>query len=97
MYGSGARIGIVATIIVAARKTIQQDLHLALSVFSVAVAGTTVRGAAVCRFVTTTTQTTGTTISGCAFLYLSINTKIRNCLKQKKSKNIKKRSVAKWA
>ena len=74
MSMNGARIGMAVT--AAVHRLILQDHHPALSAWIVAAAVTTSQGTAVCRIVTTTTQTAGTTFSGCAFLYLSINTKI---------------------
>ena len=75
MYGNGVRTGMVVT--VAIHRLILQDHHPALTAWFVAAAGTPARGAAVCRIVTTSAQATGATILGCAFLYLSINTKIQ--------------------
>ena len=74
MYGNGARIGMAVT--PAVHRRTQQDHHPALTVLSVAVAGVTMRGTAVCRIVAAAAQATGTAFSVCAFLFLSINTKI---------------------
>ena len=72
MSMSGARTGMVVTALVI--RPILQDHHLALTAWAVAAAGTPTRGTAEYRFVTSTFRATVTAISGCAFLYLSINT-----------------------
>ena len=74
MYGNGVRTGMETT--VAVRRPILQDQHLALAACAVAAVGTTpaARITAGYRIVATTVRAAVTTISGCAFLYLSINT-----------------------
>ena len=74
MYGNGVKIGIIAVITVTVLQPTLQDHHLALTAWTVAAAGASARSSAEFRFVTTTPLTTALTISGCAFLYLRINT-----------------------
>ena len=79
MFMSGVRTGMEA--IAAVHRPILQALHQALAACAVAAAGTSTLGAAECRIVPTAIQTTRTTSSVCAFLFLRINTNIRNCPK----------------
>ena len=71
MYMNGVRTGMEIT--AAIHRLILQDHHLALSVFSVAVAGTSMRGSAVCRIVAATAQTTGTTTAVSALSFRNYN------------------------
>ena len=82
MYGNGVMTGM--EVIAAVRRQTLQDHHLALSACLVAVAGTAAPGTAVCRFVSATTQTTGTstTVSASSFRNYNYNpsfyTKLKN-------------------
>lgn len=58
MYLNGVKTGSVTIAVV--HRLILKDLHLALTAFFVAVAGTSARGTAGCRFVTTAIPTSGT-------------------------------------
>ena len=81
MYGNGVRTGMEA--IAAVHRPILQALHLALSVFFVAVAGATTQGTAVYRFVTATTQAAGTTTTASALFFSNYNNIPFFCTKPK--------------
>lgn len=68
---SGVRTGIIVTIIAIVLRPIQLDHHLALTACYVAVAGTSTRGAAVCRIVAASIPAMGAAFSGCACAFLS--------------------------
>ena len=68
----GFLLGMVVTAVVL--RPILRDHHLALTACTVAAAGATTQGAAEYRIVTTTIRASVAAISGCAFLYFSINT-----------------------
>ena len=83
MYGNGVRTGMEAT--AAIRRPIQQDLHLALTVFSVAAAGSTVPGNAVCRIVASTIPSIVTTTAASALFFSNYNYNPSFCTKLKPS------------
>ena len=83
MYGNGARTGMEATITAIVRQLILQALHLALPVFSVAAAGTTMQGTAVCRIVTSTFPAVGATTAASALFFSNYNNIPSFCTKLK--------------
>ena len=68
MCGSGAAIGIAATITATPRITTRKAHHRALPACSAGAVGATMRGAAVLLIVATSVPPTGATAAACASL-----------------------------
>lgn len=68
MCGSGAAIGIAATITATPRVTTRKAHHRALTACSAGAVGSTMRGTAVLLIVTAAVPTTGTSTTACASL-----------------------------
>ena len=73
MYGNGVKTGMVEYILRIVHRPILQDHYLALAVFSVAAAGTAMRGTAECRFVAAAVPAAGSTSTASALLFRNYN------------------------
>ena len=71
MFGNGVMTGMVAT--AAVRRLTLKARHLAPTVWPVAVAGTTMRVAVVCRVVTSALQTAGASTAASALSFRNYN------------------------